>query len=224
MKKITLAIFLIVVLIVSTLAFSFKVESLQIDQRDDCVKDEKIASALSIYGQSIFLTSEQKVSKIVKEEFSCAQEVEVIKKYPNTLVINVKIIEPAAIAEFGNYLLFADGTIRETSTKANIPTLFLNANNIEELQSKILSEITLKALKVASILAKSDFNAASIRILEESKIAVYSREDIVTIFSPEKSLEKQVSSLQQVLAESKIDATKIAKIDLSFDKVVIVYK
>jgi len=55
-------------------------------------------------------------------------------------------------------------------------------------------------------------------------ISVYNRESQAVIFTSEKNAGHQVDSLQLILSESKIDPSKIEKIDLRFAKPVITYK
>ena len=66
--------------------------------------------------------------------------------------------------------------------------------------------------------------ATSIRILNPAMISVYNRENKAVIFTSEKDANVQVDSLQLILSESKIDPSKIDKIDMRFVKPVITYK
>lgn len=65
---------------------------------------------------------------------------------------------------------------------------------------------------------------STVRIVDANQIVVYSAKDISVIFSATKRASDQVDSLQLILAESKIDAAKIDKIDLRFAKPVVTYK
>ena len=80
------------------------------------------------------------------------------------------------------------------STQANLPTIFL------------------------------PFTPQNIRIVDGGDVAVYDTTGVIALFLPTKDATLQVDSLQAILAHSKIDEAKIAKIDLRFDKPVILNK
>ena len=120
-------------------------------------------------------------------------------------------------------LLIADS---QTAVTAN--GLLKEAQEKDHLLPKLYAQQTDQNLKYAALLANelaaSDFQVASIRILDSQTIGIYNRQDTVAIFSLKKGAYNQLDSLQQVLAKSKIDATKIQKIDLRFDKPVVAFK
>jgi len=64
----------------------------------------------------------------------------------------------------------------------------------------------------------------NVRITGHDDVAIYNQQGQLAIFSSKKDKEEQVDSLQQVISKAKIDSAKIAKIDLRFDKPVLVFK
>ena len=80
------------------------------------------------------------------------------------------------------------------------------------------------AAKIASLISKTDFLPSSIRVLAKGDVAVYQTDQTVAIFTTEKSPDEQIDSLQQVLAAAKIEGTKLAKIDLRYNKPTITFK
>src|SRR3989344_2266539 len=107
---------------------------------------------------------------------------------------------------------------------SSLPTLYIPGDlKIEEGQ-KVEDKNIIFAASVADLVAKTDFHPASIRLLSKDEIALYETDQTVAIFSSRKSPDQQVDSLQQVLAASKIEGTKLAKIDLRFDKPTVTFK
>ncbi|MBI2598847.1 hypothetical protein HYW40_01330 [Candidatus Curtissbacteria bacterium] len=141
----------------------------------------------------------------------------------NIALVQTANAEPVVQIEGTNLYLSKDGKILDGVT-AKLPVLFL-PKDIKIAAGQMLTDPqVLFAAKIAGILEKSDFAAASVRLLDSHDIAVYNPQSAVAIFSQNKDLNLQIDSLQKVLAKAKIDATKIAKIDLRFDKPVVTFK
>lgn len=110
------------------------------------------------------------------------------------------------------------------TSQENLPVLYLpQTGSIVEGQTVEDREIVF-ATKLASLLAKTDFPPATIRVITEREIVVYDAQELTVVFTAEKEANLQVDSLQQTLAAAKIDGDKITKIDLRFEKPVITFK
>jgi len=67
------------------------------------------------------------------------------------------------------------------------------------------------------------FEFKEIKIISSRQTAVLMKDGSLVIFSSHKNLENQLDSLQLILRRSKIKDKSIVRIDLRFDKPVIVY-
>lgn len=143
-----------------------------------------------------------------------------IKKSPSAQIANV---EPSVQIEGTSLYLAENGQVLDRASSKK-PLLYLDKNIKLAAGQKVTDQQALFAAKIAAGLSRSDFTVASIRLLDSPDIAVYSPQDAIAVFSSNKDANLQIDSLQQVLAKAKIDATKISKIDLRFDKPVIVFK
>lgn len=130
----------------------------------------------------------------------------------------------AAKIEGTNFFATSDGLVVEDSQNKNLPILFLPYGMAVNLGERVSDKNIIFAVNLADGLSKTDFSAKNIRIIPNDNIAFYNQEDMVAIFSSAKDKDSQIDSLQQVLAKAKMDASKIAKIDLRFDKPIITYK
>ncbi len=122
-----------------------------------------------------------------------------------------------------NLSLAQNGTVLP-KTNSKDPVLFLSKNTKLKQGDKVTDPQTLFAVNIAAQIAKSDFSAAGIRLLDLGDVAVYNTQNAIAIFTSRKDLSAQIDSLQQVLAKAKIDATKISKIDLRYNLPVITFK
>lgn len=114
-----------------------------------------------------------------------------------------------------NIAVTQNGTTQEaTPQDASLPRLYATDFKINVPFAAML----------AYELATSDFQVSNIRILDSETVSVYNPEDTVVIFTVKKDAKVQIDSLQKTLALAKMNATKIAKIDLRFDKPTITLK
>ena len=108
MKKLYKVIFLIILLItLSTYSYNktslnnkseshiFKIKNIEIEN-NSLIKKEKIKGSLKdVYNQNIFLIKGKKIKKTLKK-INFIQNVEVRKKYPNTIIIKIFETKPLA--------------------------------------------------------------------------------------------------------------------------------
>lgn len=117
------------------------------------------------------------------------------------------------------------------ATHQNLPVLYLPGESHIALGQTVSDHVVIFATKLASLLAKTDFPPATIRVITEREIVVYDARELTAVFTAEKEANLQVDSLQQTLAAAKIseaslreDGDKITKIDLRFGKPVVTFK
>lgn len=127
---------------------------------------------------------------------------------------------PAAQIANSTLSVTKDGMIIEAQN-SDLPQLFLTQEASSQAGTKITDPTELFAIKIASLIIKTDFTAASIRIIGTNDVAVYDTKQTIALFTKTKSAEQQVDSLQQVIGKARIGDDKIAKIDLRYENPVI---
>lgn len=215
------AIFLISLVLVFIAKF-LVVKKIKLPQ-NSCISQDEFVAKTQVLGQNMLFIKEDNLKKIIEENFNCAKEITISKQYPQTLEIKITNLDPVLQLEGTNLYLTKDGQILPKADSKK-PVLFLSKDFELPNNKQITDTQILYAAKIADRIARSDFDAATLRLLSTSDIAVYNSRDAIAIFSASKDLNLQIDSLQRVLAESKINATKIEKIDLRFDKPVVTFK
>jgi len=210
---------LVFLILVASFVFFFPVTKIKkVNLNEQYCLSAKSADEMLI-GRNFFGLDENKSKDKLKNKFICINEAKITKQFPST--VNVKITTKEPVAKIGDTNLFVaeDGNIIPGDKEK--PTLYLPSEIRSQLSSKITDETTLFALKLAALLIKTDYTVAAIRLTSEKDIAIYDHQGIIALFTNQKQANTQVDSLQQVLAMSKISSSKIAKIDLRFDKPVV---
>ena len=223
-KLLPVLVLIVVVVVFAGLVVSsvFKIKSLEIKSDKDCLNKEKVEEEFKVLNQNIFLVSTKDLSTRLTEKYSCIGVLKIIKSYPSKLKLEVKTKEPVAKIADSSFSLTEDGLIVEGQSPPL--TLFLPSGQNLTLGQKLDKKEIIFALRLAANIVKTDFIASNVRILDPSTVAAYNQEGAVVLFSTENDALSQIDSLQLILAKAKIDATKITKLDLRFDKPIIVYK
>jgi len=214
---------IILTLIFILFAPIFMVKNIWLSENQDCLKKEKVQEQINHSQTNIFLINGEKLAETLKEKYPCIKNIEVQKKFFTTLKVTLEVSQPLVKIANSNLFLTGEGLVVEANIKDK-PTFYLPGNSQVILGNKVEDESLLKVLEITAGLIKSDFTAQDLRILDKDSFAAFSQQENVVIFSLKKDAITQVDSLQLVLSKAKIDGTKIAKIDLRFDKPVIVYK
>ena len=203
-------------------AFLFKIKNTEVREGKGCIDESAIKAQFA--GKNIFTVSSKQIQGIIADAYKCAKNVSVQKKYPSTLVITVDVDRPLVKVGDKDIYLTENGFVLENQNQGNLPTIFFDKEPELRPGEKIEEDTVVFALSLISQIGKTEFVATSIRVLNPAMISVYNRESQTVIFTSEKDAGRQVDSLQLILSESKIDPSKIEKIDLRFAKPVITYK
>ena len=213
-------IFLIVLAFLSV--FLFKIENIEVTEGKGCVDESAII--MQFKGKNIFTVTSRQAQSTLTDTYKCAKNVTVQKKYPSTLIITVESDRPLVKVGDKNIYITENGFVLENQNLGNLPAIFFDKEPELKIGKKIEDDTIVYCLSLISQIGKTDFVTTSVRILNPAMISVYNRENQVVIFTSEKDTNRQVDSLQLILSESRIDPSKIGKIDLRFAKPVITYK
>ncbi len=202
--------------------YAFTVREVNLEDKEACLSRDSVRN--QYIGKNLLTVNAQKEEKAQKQKNSCVEGITVTRKFPGTLQISVKSKLPVAKIDGTDLLSTADGLVIKKQITANIPTIYLsNAKELKE-NSTITEPAAKFALEISSNLLKSDYTPASVRIMGGGDIAVYSTGGIIALFTTRKAASQQVDSLQSIMTKAKIDASKIEKLDLRFDKPTVVFK
>ena len=225
MVRIALTIgFIILIALIAVLFVDFtKAKTIVLKGDESCLSKAKLES-YNLGKKNLLTLNTNKLATNLKLDFSCIDKVEIIKDLPDSLIINFSANPDLVKIEGTNLIIQKDGKIKEKVNEVNLPTIFLPSQISYQKEQTVQDPIILAALEIVQFLTKSDFTLQNIRFTEGNDIAIYDTKGTVALFSSTKEASSQVDSLQSILSKAKINELKIAKIDLRFDKPVIVNK
>lgn len=147
--------------------------------------------------------------------FKPRKDAQVKKIFPDSLIIIFPQKEPVAVLKIENSLFVVDenGKILNEVSAEGLPV-------IKEASGEIVGWITqlVKELKLRT------FRPMTVSALGPISIVIFFEDGLEVIFSNKKDQITQLDSLQLIFARAKIEGKKMAKIDLRFNKPVVIYE
>lgn len=188
-----------------------------------CTEDEEDLFAGSL-GKNIFLLKTKEMEDLAKLSELSIKNVNIAKKLPNRLSVKLDKRKPFAIllTTKGIFLVDDQGLAFQEprDEKQRLPTVELLDNESAALGESVGHQ-TQKALDLVKIL-DDIFVPFDKIVIGKDKTLTLQYSGYEAIFSQEKDFFKQAVSLQLILQSSKINK-KLTKIDLRFDKPVVIY-
>ncbi len=185
-------------------------------------------------GQLIFSIDRDTVSPNILMKYIELKSVMFDKQYPQTLNIKLSARIPLAklLSQDQYFLADEDGFVYIISSVADTEVPLVRIDIPESIIiGTTVGRSTLQAIKLTSLLKKDYIPFSEIRVKTDENLEVQ-MDNYVTLFSGAKDLVTQASSLQLILHSSTIDERNISggqekknitKIDLRFDKPVLIY-
>lgn len=178
----------------------------------------------------IFLSSDKAISEIKKTQFSLSK-IEIRKHFPNELIFRLEERKPqAAVAVEGAdqgefYLVDQEGVLLEKVTVApNLPLVFISRLPALEVGDQVNRPELNKTVAILIDIQLRLMKPRLARVVSEKETEIWVEDDIQARFSLEKDSKPQLDSLQLILTRAKIRGELPSRIDLRFDKPVIVYE
>jgi len=177
-------------------------------------------------GKNILFLSPAKISAWVEENHPEFFQVQASKQLPHELLFEIKA-RRAVVAidkEEGDfYLVDKDGVILEKAEhSADLPLVLIIDDISQGVGEKIQTEVILKQIQILHQSQLRLLEPKSARVVSERTIEAWFKGDLQVSFSTQKEAKEQLDSLQFILERTKIEGEKPKRIDLRFDKPVIV--
>lgn len=155
------------------------------------------------------------------------KEINVEKKYPNRLIIFIKLQEPLASISVnqGQFILSEDGTILEKSSKVkeNLPSIkyYQKLNySFYDTGDKVNYKDVLTALHFAQTVKNLGLKVDSVDINGLNVIALNLNSRKI-IFTTEKEISLQDYQLRTIIRQFKIEGKEFKLLDLRFDRPIL---
>lgn len=244
-------IFLLLFLIL--LFWFFKVLKVEaISENTKCLDGINLENEIGILGQSIFLVDKKQIESSLRKKYSCIGSVQINRKFPFEIIVKVSGKRAVFELILNKKPIFGEINLMEASQSTQEATIKIEPNNesgksflvdtdgrIFEIASKNEGiqkiEYVKNSLEIGEILESSKVrNALTIfeklkeyqvpvtRVIWDGDVLFFDHKPQL-VFSLTKDPARQSASLQLILQKAKMNSKEMDKIDLRFDKIVVVY-
>jgi len=196
------------------------------DKDNPCQTDLWLRVNGLVLGKNIILLSPQQVEEQIKDALPEVNQVEIEKKLLHKLVVHLTMRKAMAVIEANNnyYQVDEQGFILAKLDQPTDLTLIASGElSIAADNHQLESPPVLASLDFLYQLLMRNMATRRIEIVNSRELTVFLKTGPKAQISLEKSLEKQVGSLQLILDRAKMEGKQIQLIDLRFDKPVISY-
>lgn len=205
----------------------FKITNVSIIGTERFVSTEDVKNIVdrNAFGKYIFSLEEQELSEVISKSFLGAKNVFVKKDYPNSLNIFIEERVPVAFV-FNNkdefYLIDADGYVLGMVTDGlqELPRInYEGSVVVGTFLDKDIIPISIEILKFAD---REDLKISSMSFTP-NYAKLYLNIGPEVFMGYVKDIEKSLRTIKALVSSSKNNEEVIKKIDLRYDKVIVLY-
>lgn len=208
------------VLQVRVLGFKFE-GSEEIELSEEALVRQRISE--EVFGRGTIFLDSEKVEKKIKGEFLTVKAIEITKRLPDKLLINVSVRAPLAQvrAKGGKLLLVdAEGLLFRESSGGKLPIIDLGGSFEGSLGEMVGGEGVRAYLDTLSITGEMNLAISSIA-LKPRMIELKLEKRLTILLSVEEPVAEQIELLAQILRRYKIAGRVPKRIDLRFSRPVV---
>jgi len=192
----------------------------------DC--SQEIANKVSelSFGKNLVFMSRQTLINKIKENLPQVDMVKIKKRIPDKLLFELTSRKPVvALAVEGviYYLVDEQGVVaKKMEENQNLPLILFDKDPQFKVGEKINQEEILQTIKIIMGMKLRLLQPKVSRIISPREIEIWLENETLAILNGQKEIENQLDSLQFIYSRSKIEGKQVKKIDLRFDKPIIV--
>lgn len=242
-------VFILIFILLIFLTFFFvkngilQIKEIRVEGNISCADEIVLKDYSKLLGQNFFLIDNLKIEDKLKKKFLCISSADIKKIFPNKINIQVinrnplaalvslklqeasntawieNVATPSAEQAENYYLADNEIIFSKGVDSLNIPEIFLTNSEVtlgQKLTTAIADSINiLEKVKRLGIEINKSVISGDVLIINPDTL------DQKIIFRLNDKIDVQLASLQLILNKAKMDLTKLAFIDLRFDKPVV---
>jgi cell division septal protein FtsQ len=188
-------------------------------------KDLRTLAEKGSFGKSIFIINTKSISEVLSSNFLGARLIEVEKKYPNKIRIIVEERIPLAVVYNGNdeyYLVDQEGYVLGEVDKNYADLTRIKYEGEVKVGSFLDKDLIPISMDIIKFSEKDEVKVTSISFYPNySKI--YVGDSIEVYLGYDKNIEQSLKTVGALIKKTIAEKKTIRRIDLRYDKVIVLY-
>lgn len=183
-----------------------------------CPMEVRLELMSLFQGKNILAVSTQALADQLQLKYPNFKSLKIEKKFPQALAVKIEKRSPQAVVQKGEEFFVVDdqGFVLGREPIAGLPVI-LFAGSLDQPELVWTTNL-LKKMETDS------FEPKKTQIISAFNIEVVLAQELLVIFTSKKEIDFQLDSLHFIFSRAKIEGRKIKKIDLRFDKPVVIYE
>lgn len=227
LKFILILLLLVIIFVHSLSGDIFKINKIICQMNNLSCSPEITSQFSSLLHQNIFTANLSQVASL-KKDYPQWSELKIQKKIPNFLFINIQTLQPrVALKENVSdspdfYLVDEKGYYwGKKDTASGLPVILIDKMPKVQVGQSVNHSSLSSSLSLIKLLESYQIEFNQLQINDEQILVSFSQ--FQAIFSNRQDLKRQISSLQLIINESRMGNKDFKKIDLRFEKPVIIF-
>lgn len=176
-------------------------------------------------GQSIFTVEEEKISEILNKSFLGAKSVTVIKKYPNSLDVIIEERIPLAVVYNDgneNFLIDSEGYVLGVVEEdfSELPKIKYEGSIV--IGTFLDEDIVPLSIEILKFAEKEELKISSMSFFPKH-VKMFVGNNIEVFIDYDKDNEKSLRTVDALLNSPQEENKMLKRIDLRYDKVIVLY-
>lgn len=250
--QITLLLLGFLLTILAVMLSSVKINQVQVKGESGCASVDQIREKSQLKGQSWIAINNDSIKQRLQKQFLCLEEVRARRQLPDIIELQLIERQPVLVVQLASKSSYPDlqalestssslaaqaafisqspavsflvdrlGVVfsQDLSRAGHLPHIFLIDHPLS-LGQQFPGDQESKILAILEKLSQLSIATGQVKLIGQTLVVTG---DNQIIFSLEKDDRVQLASLQLILQKAKIDSRPIDRIDLRFDKPVVVY-
>lgn len=208
----------------------FKITEVTVIGANEFVNEADVLSVAYSFstGKNIFLFKPEELNQNLRDNFLGAEEIEILKEYPRTLVVNVTERTPIAIVYNSDtsdeyFLIDKFGYVLGYTSPENSDLPLIRYEKEIKIGLFIDERVFPTYLEMTTALEKDNVKATSMSFFD-THVSLFVEDGINILISNEKSKQASIAAVKELLKQAAVENQAIQRIDLRYDKVIVLFR
>jgi cell division septal protein FtsQ len=206
----------------------FRITNVDISNAVEYVNNDdlRVLSENQLIGKNFFFTNTLKIKNVLLGNFLGAKDISIQKKFPNTILIDVKEREPVAVLKSLNdekeFIIDLDGYVLGFAGDNFDHLPHINYSDSVRIGEFLRGNIVPLSFTIIREIEENDIKVTTMNF-HDRYIELITKAGTMVMISSDKDIKNSIKVVASLDKELNLEGKSIKKIDLRYDKVIVSY-